>query len=453
MGVVRFGLFGFKVQIQPGFWMVALLLLLTTQRDVVHGFALVAIVFGSILAHELGHAVVARRGGFDPVITIHAFGGLTTWQPTAPVSRGRAIAIALAGPVAGLLVFALSVTAMRILPSAATNRTLAVLANVNGFWSVVNLLPVVPFDGGLVLAQLLGPTRRALTIHVSLGAGLVAAVLLLYLRLPVVGILIGLSAITHFISLSRSAARAIELEPQDAARKLADARRALENDDALGASKGAELVYRATNVPLELRRQAAEVVAWAAIALDRPLAAVKIIDWLAGTGTADPLLVAAILEKKGDSTQATDHLRRALSLGDERPQVAASLVRLLLGDKRYAEAALTTIEILDHVSLEEARRVARACREGGRPVPAAELFMALFAETQNSEDLAWALSSYRESRNDEAFDAALAIAREYGVCNDDLLATQAFSIEPLAAELRGLLNEQPANPTGVVQGA
>lgn len=452
MGVVRFGLLGFKVQIQPGFWLVALFLLLTTQRDVAHGVVLVAIVFASILAHELGHAVVARRGGFDPVITIHAFGGLTSWQPNVPVTRGRAIAIALAGPGMGLILFALAVAALQLFPSAATNRSLAVFANVNGFWSVINLLPVVPFDGGLVLAQLLGPNRRSLAMHVSLAAGLLAAVLLLYVGLPVVGILIGFSAVTHFIGLSRSAERAVELDARDAARCLADAQRALENEDALGASKSAELVYRAANVSLELRRQAAEVVAWAALTLERPQTVAKVLDWLSATGTVDPLLVAATLEKQGQSTQAADHLRRALTLGDQRPQLAASLVRLLLSDKRYAEAALTTIEILDHVSVEEARLVARACHKGCRPVPAAELFMALFAETQDIEDLAWALSSYRESHNDEAFDAALAIAREYGVCNDALLRTQAFSTEPRAAELRGLISAPGSQAAGVVQG-
>ena len=39
----------------------------------------VAIVFISVLVHELGHALVGRMFGLDPQIELHGMGGTTSW--------------------------------------------------------------------------------------------------------------------------------------------------------------------------------------------------------------------------------------------------------------------------------------------------------------------------------------------------------------------------------------
>lgn len=442
MGVVRFGLFGFKIQIQPGFWLLAALLLLSAQRDWARGVLLVGMVFGSVLAHELGHALVAKRAGAEPLITIHALGGLTSWEPKVTFTRGRAIAIALAGPFMGLLLCALAVGALRVFhPPTAGAWVLAILAYVNGFWSIINLLPVVPFDGGLVLAHLLGPKRRAITMHVSLAVGLAVALLLAFVRLPIAGVMIGISAVMHFIGMSRASEHARRLDPKQVERMLSEAQQALDRDEVHTASRLSEAVLGLADLQDESRRLAAQIAAWSAVGLKRPERAARALDWLA-PGPVDPLLAAAVLELEGQTPQAVDVLRRALTLGDQRAQVAASLVRLLLAEKRYAEAALTTIEILAHVTADEARQVALACRRGDRPVPAAELFMALYAETGELDDLAWALLSYRESSNGDALEAALSVAVEQGILGEELLGSQALSNEPGSEDLRRLIVER-----------
>jgi uncharacterized protein HemY len=124
-------------------------------------------------------------------------------------------------------------------------------------------------------------------------------------------------------------------------------------------------------------------------------------------GPVDALLQSALFEAEGDTERAIQCLRQARVAGDERPQLAASLIRLLLAVDRYGEAALTTIQILPHVTTEEARQVVAACRAGDRPVPAAELAEALFANTGEACDLLNVVGCYVAAGNQEAAGSAL----------------------------------------------
>ena len=73
----------------------------------------VAIVFVSVLVHELGHAVAYRFNGIRPSITLTAFWGLTHGEETR--SRWRSIGVSLAGPLAGMVL--LGVPAYLLAPS------------------------------------------------------------------------------------------------------------------------------------------------------------------------------------------------------------------------------------------------------------------------------------------------------------------------------------------------
>ena len=122
-------------------------------------------VFVSILLHELGHALVARAFGAKPNITLYAMGGLTSYQG-ARMSRVQETVISAAGPGAGIALGGAVWLATQSLHLAGNPRLLvSQILWVNIGWSVINLLPVVPFDGGHILAAVLGP-RRALTTAV-----------------------------------------------------------------------------------------------------------------------------------------------------------------------------------------------------------------------------------------------------------------------------------------------
>ncbi|HZP28039.1 MAG TPA: site-2 protease family protein [Acidimicrobiia bacterium] len=126
---------------------------------VLGGVVLAAALFASVLAHELGHSVVARHEGVEvDGITLWLLGGTARLRNT-PDSPGGAFRIAIAGPLVslGLAVgFGLAAGALSafVVPAAVVD-SLAWLALVNGVLAVFNLVPAAPLDGGRILAAAL----------------------------------------------------------------------------------------------------------------------------------------------------------------------------------------------------------------------------------------------------------------------------------------------------------
>ncbi|MBI4571903.1 MAG: site-2 protease family protein [candidate division NC10 bacterium] len=110
------------------------------------------LLFASILAHELGHALVARREGVQTRrIVLFAFGGVAELKAEPP-GPGAEFRIAVAGPVVsiGLVVFFGILTgALAVRPGAAA--VAAYLAMLNGIVVLFNLIPAFPLDGGRIL--------------------------------------------------------------------------------------------------------------------------------------------------------------------------------------------------------------------------------------------------------------------------------------------------------------
>jgi Zn-dependent protease/CBS domain-containing protein len=123
----------------------------------------------SLLAHELAHALVARRKGVEVrSITLWLLGGFTELG-SEPATPGAELQIALAGPgtsLAAAVAFgaaaagASAVAGMEVITAA-----LSWLAMMNALLAVFNLLPGAPLDGGRVLTALIwrhyGDRRRA----------------------------------------------------------------------------------------------------------------------------------------------------------------------------------------------------------------------------------------------------------------------------------------------------
>ncbi len=156
--VLSFRLGSIPVRVQP--WFFVLVVILGSPGDIagrdrlVQLLAWVAIVFGSVMAHELGHAMMGRAFGLAPSIELHGMGGTTSWSAARrPLSRLQRIAISLAGPFAGFLVGGLVLVAVRagvVPPGEGWDRAVQRLLFVNLGWGVFNLLPVLPLDGGNV---------------------------------------------------------------------------------------------------------------------------------------------------------------------------------------------------------------------------------------------------------------------------------------------------------------
>ncbi|MCB9741050.1 MAG: hypothetical protein H6741_17265 [Alphaproteobacteria bacterium] len=125
---------------------------------------LTGVLLVSALVHELGHALVARSLGLrDVEIILTHFGGLT--RHPDPASPARRLAIAVAGPAAGIalgfVTLLLTLIASGLIEGLPPlRRTLWTLIHINLAWSLVNLLPVGPLDGR-VLREELGRLRRS----------------------------------------------------------------------------------------------------------------------------------------------------------------------------------------------------------------------------------------------------------------------------------------------------
>jgi Zn-dependent protease len=138
--------------------------------------AAAVIFFASLLAHELGHALQARREGVEiEGITLWLFGGVARFRGAFP-SAGAELRIALAGPIVSLVVGTLFVLAAAFLgtPEEVEGVT-AWLGYINLLLLVFNMLPALPLDGGRVLRATLWALRgdfgAATRLAASIGRG------------------------------------------------------------------------------------------------------------------------------------------------------------------------------------------------------------------------------------------------------------------------------------------
>jgi Zn-dependent protease len=116
------------------------------------GFGFVLCLLGSVLLHELGHALTARRFGIGVRgITLELLGGWTEMDREAPSPRVDAL-VSLAGPAVSLLLGGLATAATLALPDRTAAGQIAFqLAASNVLVAIFNVLPGLPLDGGRVL--------------------------------------------------------------------------------------------------------------------------------------------------------------------------------------------------------------------------------------------------------------------------------------------------------------
>lgn len=154
---------GFPVRIHPSFLLIAVFLGAGGGGDLSLVIAWVFVAAVSILLHELGHAVTFRWFGVGSRIELHALGGVTIPVSGRPLRPGQQVVVSAAGPLSGLalglgLFAALRLTGYQYGGGFADDIVRDILfANI--VWSLVNLLPVYPLDGG----QLLGGVLRIVT--------------------------------------------------------------------------------------------------------------------------------------------------------------------------------------------------------------------------------------------------------------------------------------------------
>jgi Zn-dependent protease len=191
--VGRLRLFGVPVRFHFTFWLlVAWLIVLGAEgkQSAAGTAAYVGALFGSVLLHELGHALTARRFGIRTLeIAMLPLGGLARLERQPKPSEE--FWVALAGPLVNLVIGAGLLGWSRMSGGSfdlshwknATDGNLVFrIATANLILAFFNLLPAFPMDGGRVVRSLLAarrPLDQATRIAARIGTGL-AAVLALY---------------------------------------------------------------------------------------------------------------------------------------------------------------------------------------------------------------------------------------------------------------------------------
>lgn len=181
----HFHVAGIPVRIEPIFWFVTAMLGFNLGEPALV-VTWVGVVLVSILIHEFGHAFALKAFGQNSSIVIHGFGGLTLSQRR--LSRVQSILVSLAGPFAAL--------ALLGLPAVWVERTqgrdllfdwvgsgggfgwypvLEFGVYVNIWWSLANLLPIRPLDGGNVMTEIIGIDKARIASVVVAGAAAVYA--------------------------------------------------------------------------------------------------------------------------------------------------------------------------------------------------------------------------------------------------------------------------------------
>lgn len=176
-------LFGFRVGVDASWFLILFLLIFLLSgpfRATLHSSDAVAylttvvsvlLLFASLIVHELGHALVARRQGIEVKrIDLFLFGGLTQMSRDA-ATPGEDFKIAVAGPVAtlGVILVCLAVDVAivgehRLVHAVALDSgikitpvllSLSLLLPMNVLLLAFNILPAFPLDGGRITRSII----------------------------------------------------------------------------------------------------------------------------------------------------------------------------------------------------------------------------------------------------------------------------------------------------------
>ena len=342
---LRFPLFGFPIRIHWTFLLIAVVIGGSgPDFSVTRAAVWLVVVVVSVLVHELGHAFAARVVGAEPTIDLYALGGLTAFVPPRPLSRAQSVGISLAGPFAGFL---LGVTVLSAAAAFGADRhspfvradasvlELVVGASiwVNLYWGAVNLLPILPLDGGTVVRSLLpgddARRDRLATVFSVAGAALLIVVLVRNDLGELVVLPVLLGALNVHALLTRPNSEAF-----DTAERLTEVLGRLDAGEPGALRRLAEL---SVTLPEPLRDRAKMTAVEILARSGRVTEARQALQHL--PGTAHPALYALVDVAAGD--------RHGIAMIDEMvlaqpaPSVAryALLSRVLAGDAAAVPAA------------------------------------------------------------------------------------------------------------------
>ena len=270
----------------------------------------VAIVFLSVLIHELGHALVSLAFHYHPSIQLVALGGLTKPNAPGPIPWHREVLLTLAGPLLGAgfgMLCLLGVGSVGSLSDVAA-YALERAAQVNFLWAVFNLLPVLPLDGGRIAAAVLTRAFAKAGFAVAQLLAIFVCAVVIYsqwrqaLLVTVLFALFGLQAVRSLLALFRGeeSAPPAEFQQMEALFRAGQLPAARERAEAL----------LAANPGPALRSRAHHLLGWIALKQGEGRPALDHFSQVQGRGVEKHALAAAF-SLLGDEVRALPLWRQA----------------------------------------------------------------------------------------------------------------------------------------------
>lgn len=168
------------INIYPIFWILCFMIALLNGNTIPEMLIWAGIVFFSVLIHEYGHALTALFFKQHVHIDLLAFGGLTH-RHGKKLKKWQEFLVTFNGPLAGMLfcIFVyLPLVFIEPTQDGLLNYALRSTIIINIFWTVLNLLPIQPLDGGHLLSITLEAIFGLKGLKIALFISIVLAALM-----------------------------------------------------------------------------------------------------------------------------------------------------------------------------------------------------------------------------------------------------------------------------------
>lgn len=165
------------IKVHPFFWVFAAILGWLFTQTFFGMLIWVGIISVSVIFHEFGHALTAVFFKQKARIELVAMGGVTIYDGPK-LKFWQQFLITLNGPVFGFILFGIATLLLQFSWPDTIWKILKATQMANLFWTIVNLLPVLPLDGGQLLRIVLEGFFGVKGFKASLLIGSIIAVLL-----------------------------------------------------------------------------------------------------------------------------------------------------------------------------------------------------------------------------------------------------------------------------------
>jgi Zn-dependent protease len=316
-----FSVAGIPVAIHPAFFAVILVLGIVYLATPVYLVTWVVIATVSILLHEFGHAVAFRMYGLRPSVALVGFGGLTSAESADPAADdftpARHIIVSLAGPLSALLLLGLpalflaeangfdpwtSLGLRRSLDPA--EIILGQIVYINVGWSLLNLLPVLPLDGGNVVAAVFEIVARDKGRRI---ANVISIAIAVVVALWAVSVGYTLAPIMAVFLVGINVSELTRARGDDVDRDLSEALRSLIRYDPVHAEQLARAALGRHPSP-ERATWATELTAWARLAMGDPATASHLVVTMPAGGSPSASIRGALALASGRIAEGTTTL-------------------------------------------------------------------------------------------------------------------------------------------------